>query len=136
MSRITLVVSVTYTLTEPEGVPAGTMAALALTRPSTEFSVDTTGWPSPLGQIVRYPRTDCGTTVTFSEYATALAGILHGLPLCESGKERAECPPMGGPPNVPLALRVSTTRHGVSGTNCTANGTGFTICVSVPLLGR
>jgi hypothetical protein len=39
-------------LTAPPS-PAGTMAALALTRPSTEFSVETTGCTWPAGQIVR-----------------------------------------------------------------------------------
>ena len=34
-------------------LPPGTMAALALTRPSSEFMVETTGWPSPVGQIVK-----------------------------------------------------------------------------------
>ena len=48
-----LKVTVTYTLTDPAGEPAGTMAALAFTRPSGEFNVDTVGWPSPVGQMVR-----------------------------------------------------------------------------------
>ena len=34
-------------------VPAGTMAALALMRPSGEFMVETSGWASPVGQMVR-----------------------------------------------------------------------------------
>src|SRR5664280_1843071 len=42
MSRITFVVSVAYTLTSPLA-PAGTMAALALMRPSSEFNVETQG---------------------------------------------------------------------------------------------
>jgi hypothetical protein len=33
-------------------------------------------------------------------------------------KLRDELPGTGGPPNAPLASRVSTTRHGVTGTNC------------------
>ncbi len=41
---------------------------------------------------------------------------------------------MAGPPKVPLELRVSTMRHGVTGTNCTGEGTGFTIWITVPLL--
>ena len=52
MSSNTLVASLTYTLTAPE-VPAGTIAALALMRPSGEFRVETVGCPSPVGQIVR-----------------------------------------------------------------------------------
>ena len=63
-----------------------------------------------------------GTTVTLSEYATASEGMLHGLPLCDSGKERALLAGIGGPPKVPLALRVSTMRHGGRVTNCNADG--------------
>src|SRR5271170_1288944 len=136
MSRIMFVVFVTYTLTEPDGIPAGTMAALALIRPSGEFSVDTVGWPSPLGHIAKYPSVASGTTVALSEYATAVEGMPQGLPLSESGKLRDEFPPIAGPPKVPSGLRVSTTRQGVSGTNCTGVGTGLTICETVPLLGR
>src|SRR5947209_4202758 len=104
------------------------MAALAFTRPSGEFNVDDSGCPWPVGQIVRNPSLCCGTTVTFSEYAMALDGMLHGLPACPSGKERAMPPVIGGPPKVPSGLRVSTTRQGVVATNCTGEGTGFTIC--------
>ena len=53
MSRMTSVVLVTYTLTAPPLPPAGTIAALALMRPSVEFMVETTGWDSPVGQMVR-----------------------------------------------------------------------------------
>ncbi len=134
MSRMTFVVLVTYTLTDPDGDPAGTIAALAFTRPSSEFKVETIGCPSPVGQIVRYPSRPMGTTVTLSEYAIALAGMLQGLSPSESGKARDELPGIGGPPKGPLGLRVSTTRHGVTGKNCTAVGTGFTICEVMPLL--
>ena len=34
-------------------VPAGTMAAFAVTVPSKEFSVETNGWGDPVGQAVR-----------------------------------------------------------------------------------
>src|SRR5579862_2010084 len=68
--------------------------------------------------MVRYPRTPCGTTVTFSEYAIAFDGMLQGLPLSPSGNERDVRPLSDGPPNGPSGLRVSTTRHGVVGTNC------------------
>ncbi len=43
MSSTTLVVSVTNTLTEPFGMPAGMIAALAFTRPSSEFISETVG---------------------------------------------------------------------------------------------
>ena len=51
------------------------MAAFALMRPSSEFMVETTGWISPVGQMVRYPSVPVGTAVTFREKAAALAGI-------------------------------------------------------------
>jgi hypothetical protein len=41
-----------------------------------------------------------------------------------TAKDRAELPVMVGPPNGPLAFRVSTTRHGVTGTNCNWAQTG------------
>src|SRR5579863_4341171 len=52
MSRMTSVVLVTNILTLPL-VPAVTMAALALTRPSCEVSSAMLGCDSPVGQIVR-----------------------------------------------------------------------------------
>src|ERR1017187_3053104 len=102
------------------------IAALALMRPSREFMVETSGWPSPVGQIVRYPTGPfcIGTRVTFNEYAAAVEGMLQ-LP-CGIGKLRYVPPVMGGPPKVPFAFRVSTTRHGVTGTNCRAVGGGVT----------
>ena len=51
MSRMTSVVSLRYTLTALL-LPAGTMAALALMRPSGEFMVEISGWASPAGQTV------------------------------------------------------------------------------------
>src|ERR1039458_5508331 len=118
MSRITSVVLVTYTLTSPLAPqPAGTMAASALTRPSTEFMVETTGWYSPVGQMVRYPSGPCGTTVTFSEYAAASVGILQP-PACGMGK-LWKVPPLLEP-LPPCCGRVSTNRQGVTATNCRA----------------
>src|ERR1700690_1805584 len=52
ISRMALVVSVANTLTAPL-VPAGTTAALALVRPSSEFSVEIFGCGCPVGQTVR-----------------------------------------------------------------------------------
>src|ERR1022692_5111601 len=113
MSRTTLAVWVTYTLTAPL-VPAGTIAASALMRPSSEFRVATTGLPCPVGHRVRYPSGPDGTTETFSEYAAAVSGMLQP-PSCGMGKLR-KVPPGIGPP---LACdRVSTKRQGVTATNC------------------
>ena len=91
MSRTTLVVLLAYTLTPPP-IPAGTIAALALIRPSKELRVETTGWDCPVGQMVRNPRVPpCGgTTVTFSEYATAALGMLQVL--CGMAKLRVAPP--------------------------------------------
>src|SRR5262249_30010406 len=106
---------VAYTSTAPLS-PAGTMAALASTKPSKEFSVDTRGCGCPAGQIVRKPRNPVlGTTLTLSEYAFALAGIPHALE--RTGTRRAVPPGMNGPPRGPLGVRVSMTRHGVTGVN-------------------
>ena len=74
MSSTTLLVSVTYTLMAPF-VPAGTMAASALMRPSSEFRVETLGRANPAGQTVRKPNLAGGTTVRFKEYAAAFVGI-------------------------------------------------------------
>ena len=66
MSSTTSVVLLTKTLTAPCN-PAGTIAALALMRPSSEFIVDTSGRFWLVGQMVRYPSGAGGTTVTFNE---------------------------------------------------------------------
>src|SRR5258708_17064253 len=71
------------------------MAALALMRPSSEFSVEARGCGCPLGHMVRYPRDPWGTTVTFREYAAALAGILQAL--FGMMKSRNVPPPSDGP---------------------------------------
>jgi hypothetical protein len=47
--------------------PAGTIAALALIRPSREFSVETNGWDWPAGQTERKLSEPTGTTVRLSE---------------------------------------------------------------------
>src|ERR1035441_10192712 len=114
MSRITLVVFVAYTLMAPF-VPAGTMAALALMRPSREFRVATPGRDSPVGQTVRWPSGPDGTTETFSEYAAAVVGMLQ-LPSCGIGKLWKVPPRIG--PLPPFCGRVSTKRQGRTGTNC------------------
>src|ERR1039458_9095710 len=99
-------------------------------RPSSEFRVATTGRPSPAGQIVKKPSVYCGTTETFSEYAAALAGMLQP-PSCGMGKFW-EVPPWMGP--LPFGGRVSTSRHGVTATNCSGDGVGLTSCDRPPLL--
>src|SRR5208283_3508438 len=112
MSRMTSVGFEAYTLTAPF-VPAGTIAAFATTAPCHEFNVETNGWLSPVGQRLRYPRNPCGTTVTFNECAAAVAGIAQSL--FGMGKLLVSPPVMLGPPNTPTGLRVSATRHGVTG---------------------
>src|SRR5450631_1447689 len=112
MSTTRLVVCGAKKLTGPLGVPAGTIAAVARTVPSREFSVDTPGCACPVGHAVKNPRKPLGTTVTLNEYAAAVAGTPHGLDWM--GKLRLPPPGIAGPPNVPLALRVSKTRQGVN----------------------
>src|SRR5690242_2584970 len=112
MSITTCVASVTNTLTFPS-VPACTITALAFVRPS-EFSVETTGCGSPVGQIVRYPSFESGTTVTFSEYAAALGGTTQFV---LGRKLRVWPAAIFGPP---ASVRVSTTRQGVTVLNSRA----------------
>src|SRR5580765_2506341 len=91
--------------------PAGTSAAFATTVPSKELRVDTIGM-FPLPHNVRYCSEADGTTVAFSEYAFALAGMPH---IADGTlKLRACTAPMIGPPNGPAASLVSKTRHGVA----------------------
>src|SRR5262249_54724153 len=94
-------------------VPAGTMAAFAVPTPVTAFSVDTKGCGCPAGQVVKKPKGPCGTEVKFREYACAVTGTLHGLE--RSGSVRVAPPTREGPPSGPIAPRVSTRRHGVTG---------------------
>src|SRR5208283_5518899 len=112
MSSTTCVESVTNTSIPPPA-PAGTIAAFATTLPSNEFNVDTYGCAESNGHSVRYDRCPSGTTVTFSEYAAAVAGMPH--PPAGIGNDRAVPAPISGPPNGPSAPRVSATRHGVTG---------------------
>ena len=87
---MTLAVWLAYTLTELF-VPAGTIVALALTRPSGEFNVDVYGRVKPAGHTVIYPRDPLsGTAVTFRENAAAEGGIPQ-LPL-GIAKSRELCP--------------------------------------------
>src|SRR5450631_259622 len=60
-----------------------------------------------------------GTSVTFMEYAAAVAGMSHGV-CCGIGKLREVPPSIGGPPKGPLGLRVSTKRQGATVTSCSA----------------
>src|SRR5258708_26169603 len=123
MSSTRSVALVAYTLTAAP-VPAGTMAALALMRPSSEFSVEARGRACPLGQTVRYPREPWGTTVTFREYAIALGGIPQAL--LGMMKSRDVPPPRDGPLKGPLGVfRVSATRQGVMGTKYRPVGAMF-----------
>jgi hypothetical protein len=117
MSMITSVLSLANTLIAPPE-PAATIAAFAVTCPSGEFRVETKGCDWPVGQRLRYPSRDEGTTVTLTEYELAPAGIPH--PLAGIGKLRV-CPALtlGAPKSagIPEEDLVSTTRHGVTGKN-------------------
>src|SRR5581483_9929234 len=98
--------------------PAGTIAALASTLPSVEFSVETFGYGCPAGHTERKGSVPKGTAVKLSEYATAEPGMLQ--PLDSRGMLRFAEPGSGGPPNwpvLPCPARVSTARQGVIGKN-------------------
>jgi hypothetical protein len=57
---------------------------------------------SPLPHNVRKPRYAGGTTVAFSEYAFAVAGVPHDD---DGTMKLRDCPaPMIGPPNGPAAI--------------------------------
>src|SRR5437016_4187321 len=113
MSRTNSVSSVGKAQTLPL-VPAGTMAAPALTRPSIELRVEASGSDCPHGNIVRNPSVACGTTVAFREYACAVEGIPQALFGIVNPRE---APPLrNGPPNGPFAFLVSATLHGGTGT--------------------
>src|SRR5437899_492342 len=112
MSRMNSVSSVTKAQTALL-VPAGTMAAAALIRPS-ELSVEVAGRSCPHGYIVKKASFAFGTTVTLMEYASAVAGIPQAL--LGTLNPRLECPPKNGPPKGPAGLRVSAIRQGVTGT--------------------
>src|ERR1035438_9776961 len=94
-------------------VPAGTIAALDLMRPSSELSVEATGRDCPAGHTVRYPSVVVGTTATLREYASAVEGMPQAL--VRMLKSRLDPPVMLGPPNGPAAVRVSATRQAVTG---------------------
>jgi hypothetical protein len=96
-------------------VPAGRIAATALTRPSMEFRLDASGCGCPQGNAVRNPSGPCGTTVIFSAYACAVVGIPQAL-LGMANALPAAWPCRKGPPNGPAGLRVSAMRQGVTGT--------------------
>src|SRR5215469_10988467 len=100
---------------EPVAAPACTIAALATTVPFNEFKVETNGCAWPAGHRVTYCSELCGTTVTLSEYAVAVFGMPQPLP--GIGTFLWLPPKTNGPPNVPVAFRVSITRQGVTGTN-------------------
>jgi hypothetical protein len=102
--------------------PAGTIAAFATICPCSALRVETVGIDVPVGHTVRYPRTPCGTTVTFTEYALALFGIEQGP--SGTGTSRWLLDPLSdGAPKGPVksgvayAARVSIRRHGVIATN-------------------
>ena len=93
-------------------VPAGTIAAFATTAPSKEFNVETNGRDDPVGHADKYDNIPSGTTVTFTEYAAAVEGMLQAL--AGIANERVSRGPIFGPPKEPASLRVSATLHGVT----------------------
>ncbi len=101
-------------------MPAGTIAAVFTICPVTSSSVTTLGCGCPVGHRVRYPTGPGGTSVTVTEYACALEGIVQ-LPC--SGKARADpAARLGGPNGLgnPCPVRVSTIRQGVIATKASA----------------
>src|SRR6478736_5927488 len=100
---ITCVGLLANTLMAPPA-PAGIMAALDLTRPSIEFTVDASGCGWPASQTVRKPSWPAvGTTATLNEYACAVDGTPQGL--LRTGKVRVPAPGIWGPPKGPLGSR-------------------------------
>src|SRR6202521_1038532 len=113
MSITKSVASVVKTFTAPP-VPAGTTTAFDRTVPVGSFSEATKGRDCPAGQAVMNPNVGpFGTAAKFKEYACAAAGTPHEL--ARIGNARVLWAVRLGPPNGPAALRVSATRHGVSG---------------------
>ena len=65
-------------------------------------------------KVTMYTKLPAGTTVKLSAYASAVDGILQVPGIV---KLRVPPPAIDGPPSGPLAFRVSTKRHGATGTN-------------------
>src|SRR6266849_1599588 len=113
MSITRSVLSVVNTFTAPP-TPAGTMTAFESTVPVGSFNEATRGWDCPAGHAVRNPKDGLfGTAAKLKEYACAFAGSAHGL--ARIGNERVPWAVRPGPPNGAVGLRVSATRHGVTG---------------------
>src|SRR5690348_4526560 len=106
------------------------MAAFAITEPSCEFSVDTSGCACPAGHTLRkFSGPPRGTTVKLSEYAAALAGTPQELD--GTGIVRDVFAARNGPPKDPFGFRVSRIRQGATATNCSGVPVtvGFTIAI-------
>src|ERR1700719_642765 len=94
---------------------AGTMAALPLVSFMLKFNEATSGWALPVGYALRNPLSASGwVTVRLTEYAAAMGMPAQGP--SGMGKEREVPACSFGPPYVPFAFRVSTTRHGSTAT--------------------
>ena len=137
MSSTTLVVLVTKTLTEPLDVPAGMMAALALMRPSSEFRVETVGWPSPVGQMVRYDRRRYRNDGDVERIGDSIGRNAAGIVAFRQrerargvGRNRRTAEGAVGIARIDDAARRQ--RHELQ----RLQAWGFTICMTVPLLGR
>src|SRR5437868_2371241 len=113
MSITRSVASVVNTFTAPSE-PAGTTTAFERTVPIGSFREAAKGRCCPAGHAVRNPSDGpFGRAAKFKEYACALDGSPHEL--ARIGNDRVLCVARLGPPNGPVGLRVSATRHGVSG---------------------
>src|ERR1700674_2626102 len=113
MSITKSVASVADTFTAPSA-PAGTMTAFERRLPVGSFSEAAKGWDCPAGHAVRNPKDGpFGTAAKLKEYACAFDGSPHEL--SRIGNDLVLCASRLGPPNGAVALRVSATRHGVSG---------------------
>src|SRR5262249_61133265 len=101
--------------------------------PKKLVNVETVGWATPVGQIVKNanapgPLTAPGkvapgaTTVTLREYACATDGIEHVVLDCIGMVRGVALARLGGPnaPGNPDPARVSTRRHGVIATKSCA----------------
>src|SRR5271169_3757712 len=102
-------------VTVPAGEPKRASVALfARVCPAENRTVSSVG-VVPAGPRRTLPAVVAPVTVTFAATAMASAGTPHGAPV--RGKSRESLGWSAGPPVGPVAPRVSTTRHGVTGVN-------------------
>src|ERR1022692_566892 len=99
MSTMTFVVLVAKILTAPPPLPAATMAALALIRPSSEFKVAVRGCDCPVGHTVRYPKGPIGIpdgvahrTVGYPKGPIGTTETLSEKAMAPRGTRQVPCP--------------------------------------------